>query len=166
MRQSTHLLADYLTSGDVRDVQKQKSKSKMGKNLKKKKRKEKIKFVYELWDCSREAFFDEIFWSDTELREGIRMTSDDFEKIFFNGCTITPLIQHSLDKVDGFRLKVRQVQRGTRDSQKFSNKCRVKDFLWDVTTQVWHTNYGKRKCIPFIVKLINKLVILNTNIEI
>ena len=93
------------------------------------------------------------------------MTSNDFEKIFFNGCTITPLIQNSLDKVDGFRLKVRQIQRGTRDSQKFSNKCKVKDFLWDVTTQVWHTNYGKRKCIPFIVKLINKLVILNTNIR-
>ena len=85
--------------------------------------------------------------SDTELREGIRMTSDDFEKIFFNGCTITPLIQHSLDKVDGFRLKVRQIQRGTRNSQKFSNKCRVKDFLWDVTYELW-----KKEMHPFYRK--------------
>ena len=106
----------------------------MSKNLMKK---DQIRL--RIMGLQQEAFFDEIFWSDTELREGIRMTSDDFEKIFFHGCTITPLIQHSLDKVDGFRLKVIQIQRGTRDSQKFSNKRRVKDFIWDICPGYFET---------------------------
>ena len=45
----------------------------------------------------------------------------------FDTFTITTLVYHSVDKINTFRYKIRHTKRSTSNSQKFSNKSRVKD---------------------------------------